>query len=346
MKIDILTLFPEMFDGFLNTSIIKSAINRNLVSINTINIRDYSLDKHKKVDDTPYGGGSGMVLMCQPVFDAIKSVRKTNSKVIAYSLSEEEHLVLVCGHYEGFDERIRSVCDMEISIGDYVLTGGELPSMIVSDAVTRLVDGVIETGSHKNDSFNNDKLDYPTYTKPREYDGMKVPDVLLSGDHKKIEEWRKTESIKRTKERRLDLIYKYTLIKSTLTGKIKMDELNGYSLNPKNNAKRTDVISIKNLQITDTKLTENMVKKNIERKLQHLLMLVMKVLDTDSDDDDLLVLDEADRIKALLNNEYSKILGEDYKRSAKKKIDYIILEFKQRKKAISFTSIEKSSKSR
>ena len=125
-----------------------------------------------------------------------------------------------------------------------------------------------------------------------------------------------------------------------------MDELNGYSLNPKNNAKRTDVISIKNLQITDTKLTENMVKKNIERKLQHLLMLVMKVLDTESDDDDLLVLDEADRIKALLNNEYSKILGEDYKRSAKKKIDYIILEFKQRKKAISFTSIEKSSKSR
>ena len=359
MKIDILTLFPEMFDGFLNTSIIKSAINRNLVSINTINIRDYSLDKHKKVDDTPYGGGSGMVLMCQPVFDAIKSVRKTNSKVIlltpqgvkfnqkiAYSLSEEEHLVLVCGHYEGFDERIRSVCDMEISIGDYVLTGGELPSMIVSDAVTRLVDGVIETGSHKNDSFNNDKLDYPTYTKPREYDGMKVPDVLLSGDHKKIEEWRKIESIKRTKERRPDLIYKYTLIKSTLTGKIKMDELNGYSLNPKNNAKRPDVISIKNLQITDTKLTENMVKKNIERKLQHLFMLVMKVLDTDSDDDDLLVLDEADRIKALLNNEYSKILGEDYKRSVKKKIDYIILEFKQRKKAISFTSIEKSSKSR
>ena len=272
-------------------------------------------------------------------------LEKQNQK-IAYSLSEEEHLVLVCGHYEGFDERIRSVCDMEISIGDYVLTGGELPSMIVSDAVTRLVDGVIETGSHKNDSFNNDKLDYPTYTKPREYDGMKVPDVLLSGDHKKIEEWRKTESIKRTKERRLDLIYKYTLIKSTLTGKIKMDELNGYSLNPKNNAKRTDVISIKNLQITDTKLTENMVKKNIERKLQHLLMLVMKVLDTDSDDDDLLVLDEADRIKALLNNEYSKILGEDYKRSAKKKIDYIILEFKQRKKAISFTSIEKSSKSR
>ena len=230
MKIDILTLFPEMFDGFLNTSIIKSAINRNLVSINTINIRDYSLDKHKKVDDTPYGGGSGMVLMCQPVFDAIKSVRKTNSKVIlltpqgvkfnqkiAYSLSEEEHLVLVCGHYEGFDERIRSVCDMEISIGDYVLTGGELPSMI---AVTRLVDGVIETGSHKNDSFNNDKLDYPTYTKPREYDGMKVPDVLLSGDHKKIEEWRKTESIKRTKERRPDLIYKYTLINSPLASRI------------------------------------------------------------------------------------------------------------------------------
>lgn len=359
LKIDILTLFPNMFDGVFQESILKRAIDDGKIEINLINFRDFTNDPHNKVDDTPYGGGAGMVLMAQPIFDCVKSIRKENSKVIlltpdgipykqkmAYDLCGEEHLILICGHYEGFDERIRSICDMEISIGDYVLTGGELPSMIVSDAVTRLVDGVIETGSHKNDSFNNDKLDYPTYTKPREYDGMKVPDVLLSGDHKKIEEWRKIESIKRTKERRPDLIYKYTLIKSTLTGKIKMDELNGYSLNPKNNAKRTDVISIKNLQITDTKLTENMVKKNIERKLQHLFMLVMKVLDTDSDDDDLLVLDEADRIKALLNNEYSKILGEDYKRSVKKKIDYIILEFKQRKKAIPFTSIEKSSKSR
>lgn len=222
MKIDILTLFPEMFDGFLNTSIIKSAINRNLVSINTINIRDYSLDKHKKVDDTPYGGGSGMVLMCQPVFDAIKSVRKTNSKVIlltpqgvkfnqkiAYSLSEEEHLVLVCGHYEGFDERIRSVCDMEISIGDYVLTGGEVPAMVLVDSVARLIPGVINERSHLGDSFSESYLlDYPTYTKPRVFEGMEVPEVLVSGDHKRIAEYRLEESIKKTKLRRPDLLEK------------------------------------------------------------------------------------------------------------------------------------------
>ena len=141
MKIDILTLFPEMFDGFLNTSIIKSAQNRKLVDINTINIRDYSMDKHKKVDDTPYGGGSGMVLMCQPIFDAVKSVKKTKSKVIlmtpqgvkynqkiAYNLSKEEHLIFICGHYEGFDERIRTLADHEISVGDFILTGGEIPA--------------------------------------------------------------------------------------------------------------------------------------------------------------------------------------------------------------------------
>ena len=362
MRIDIITVLPEMIEGFFNCSIMKRAQNKGLAEIHIHNLRDYTEDKYRRVDDYPFGGFAGMVMKIEPIercINALKAERDYDEVIfttpdgeqfnqpMANSLSLAQNLIILCGHFKGIDFRIREhLITKEISIGDYVLTGGELPSMIVSDAVTRLVDGVIETGSHKNDSFNNNKLDYPTYTKPREYDGMKVPDVLLSGDHKKIEEWRKTESIKRTKERRPDLIYKYTLIKSTLTGKIKMDELNGYSLNPKNNAKRTDVISIKNLQITDTKLTENMVKKNIERKLQHLLMLVMKVLDTDSDDDDLLVLDEADRIKALLNNEYSKILGEDYKRSVKKKIDYIILEFKQRKKAISFTSIEKSSKSR
>ena len=220
MKIDILTLFPEMFDGFLNTSIIKSAINRNLVSINTINIRDYSLDKHKKVDDTPYGGGSGMVLMCQPVFDAIKSVRKTNSKVIlltpqgvkfnqkiAYSLSEEEHLVLVCGHYEGFDERIRSVCDMEISIGDYVLTGGELAAAVMADAIVRIIPGVIsDEQSALSDSFQDNLLAAPVYTRPADYNGWKVPDILLSGHEAKIKEWELQQSLERTKRLRPDLL--------------------------------------------------------------------------------------------------------------------------------------------
>ena len=359
MKIDILTLFPEMFDGFLNTSIIKSAQNRNLVNINTINIRDYSMDKHKKVDDTPYGGGSGMVLMCQPIFDAVKSVKKTKSKVIlmtpqgvkynqkiAYNLSKEEHLIFICGHYEGFDERIRSICDMEISIGDYVLTGGELPSMVITDSVVRLVDNVIDEGSHVNDSFNNDRLDYPTYTKPREYEGMKVPDVLLSGDHKKIDEWRREESEKKTLERRPDLMKKYLLIRSNLMGNIHKDEFKGYSMNPKNNAKRTDVISVKNLKITESTLSENVIKKQIDKKIERLLILVMKVLDTDSSDDDFLVLDEADRIKSLLTHEYVKSLGIEYRNSVLKKIDYIIKEFNSKRRYVYEEVIEKSGKSR
>lgn len=359
MKIDILTLFPEMYDGFLNTSIIKSALDRKLVNINTINIRDYSMDKHKKVDDTPYGGGSGMVLMCQPIFDAIKSVKKTNSKVIlmtpqgvkynqkiAYNLSKEEHLIFVCGHYEGFDERIRSVCDLELSIGDYVLTGGELPSMVITDSVVRLIDGVIDAGSHINDSFNNDRLDYPTYTKPREYEGMKVPDVLLSGNHKKIDEWRKEESEKRTKERRPDLICKYLLVRSTLNGNISIDELKGYSMNPKNNAKRTDVISVKNLKIVESTLSETLIKKKIDKKIQQLLILIMKVLETDSTDDDVLVLDEADRIKSLLMNEYVKVLGVEYRDSILKKIDYIVRQFQSKRVYVPEEVFEKSSRSR
>ena len=359
MKIDILTLFPEMYDGFLNTSIIKSAVDRKLVKIKTTNIRDYSQDKHKKVDDTPYGGGSGMVLMCQPIFDAVKDLKKKNSKVIlmtpqgvkynqkiAYNLSKEEHLILVCGHYEGFDERIRSLCDMELSIGDYVLTGGELPSMVVTDSVVRLIDGVIDEGSHLNDSFNDDKLDYPTYTKPREYEGMKVPDVLLSGDHKKIDEWRKEESTKRTKERRPDLIKKLVLIRSTLKGNISIEKLRGYTLNPKNNAKRTDVISVKNLRIIEESFSENIARKNIERKVQKLLILIMKVLDTEDPDDDFLVLDEADRIKSLLMNEYVKVLGEDYRKNIIKKIDYIVNEFNNKRRYVYEEVVEKTGKSR
>lgn len=223
MRIDILTLFPTMFDGFLNNSIIKRAIDKNLVEINIINFRDYSKDPHHKVDDTPYGGGDGMVLAVQPIYDAVMDLKTDDSKVIlltpdgeifnqkkAYELKNFKHLIIICGHYEGFDDRIRSVVDFEISIGDYVLTGGELPSMIITDTIVRLVDGVITEGSHINDSFNpnTNLLDYPTYTKPREFMGMKVPDVLLNGNHKEIEEYRLKESIKKTQERRPDLLEK------------------------------------------------------------------------------------------------------------------------------------------
>lgn len=219
IRIDILTLFSSMFDGFLNESIINRAIKRNLVQINVINFRDYTLDPHGKVDDTPYGGGAGMVLTPQPIFDAVEDLKTENTKVIlltpdgktynqemAYSYSKEEHIILICGHYEGFDERIRTLADSEISIGDYVLTGGEIPSMVITDSITRLIDGVIEKESHEYDSFNNNLLDYPTYTKPRDFRGMKVPDVLTSGNHKEIEKYRLEQQIKRTKERRPDLL--------------------------------------------------------------------------------------------------------------------------------------------
>ena len=221
MRIDILTLFPDMFNGFKTESIIKRAIESGKVEVNIINFRDYSQDKNKKVDDTPYGGGSGMVLMCDPIFRAIDDIKTPDSKVImltpdgipykqkmAYNLSKEKHLILLCGHYEGFDERIRSIVDMEISIGDYVLTGGEYPAMIVADSVIRLIDGVIEEESHLIDSFNDNLLDYETYTKPEEYRGLKVPEVLLSGNHKKIDEFRQNSRYNRTKERRPDLLDK------------------------------------------------------------------------------------------------------------------------------------------
>ena len=221
MKIDILTLFPDMFKGVFDESIIKRAIFEKRVEINIINFRDFTIDPHNKVDDTPYGGGAGMVLMPQPIFDCVKSLKTPFSKVIlltpdgisykqdiAYNLCKEKHLILICGHYEGFDERIRSLCDMELSIGDYVLTGGEIPAMVIVDSVVRLLPGVINEESSNNDSFNNNLLDYPTYTKPRVYEGMKVPEVLLSGDHKKIAEYRMQESIKKTKLRRPDLLEK------------------------------------------------------------------------------------------------------------------------------------------
>lgn len=219
MKIDILTLFPHMFDGVFDESIIKRALDTGRVEINLVNFRDFSMDPHHKVDDTPYGGGAGMVLSCQPIFDCVKSLKEENSKVIlltpsgipykqemAYSFSKEKHLIMICGHYEGFDERIKSICDLELSIGDYVLTGGEIPAMVLVDSIVRLLPGVIEEKSHIQDSFHDHLLDYPTYTKPRVYEGMEVPEVLLSGDHKKIEEYRRQESIRLTKENRPDLL--------------------------------------------------------------------------------------------------------------------------------------------
>lgn len=219
MKIDVLTLFPNMFSGILNESIIKRAIDTKKVEIVIHNIRDFAENKHNRVDDYPFGGGKGMVLMPGPIYRAIESVRTKDSLVImmtpqgrvynqsyAYKLSKEKHLILLCGHYEGFDERIRSMVDVELSVGDYVVTGGEIPSMIVMDSVIRLLDGVIAEESHQNDSFNHDLLDYPVYTKPTEFMGMKVPDVLLSGHHKNIAAWRQKESLDRTLKRRPDLL--------------------------------------------------------------------------------------------------------------------------------------------
>ena len=219
MQFYIMTLFPDMVMDGLNTSIIGRAMDKGLLDIEAVNIRDYAFNKHNSVDDYPYGGGAGMVLTPQPIFDAVEDLKTENTKVIlltpdgktynqemAYSYSKEEHIILICGHYEGFDERIRTLADSEISIGDYVLTGGEIPSMVITDSITRLIDGVIEKESHEYDSFNNNLLDYPTYTKPRDFRGMKVPDVLTSGNHKEIEKYRLEQQIKRTKERRPDLL--------------------------------------------------------------------------------------------------------------------------------------------
>ena len=207
-----------MFHGFISESIIKRAIEKEKVNINIIDLREYSEYKHKQVDDTPYGGGAGMVLKVDVVVKAIEDLKNDDSVVIltcpqgkvynqsiAKELKDKKHLIIICGHYEGYDERIRKFVDMEVSVGDYVLTGGEIPAMVITDSVTRLIEGVITTDSHINDSFEDNLLDYPTYTKPEDFRGMKVPEVLLSGNHKKILEYRKEEQIKKTKEKRPDL---------------------------------------------------------------------------------------------------------------------------------------------
>ena len=211
MRIDIITVLPEMIEGFFNCSIMKRAQNKGLAEIHIHNLRDYTEDKYRRVDDYPFGGGAGMVLMCQPIFDAVNSLKESDTKVIltvpdgkilnqelSTDLSKFKHLIIICGHYEGFDERIRTIVDYEISIGKYILTGGELPSMVITDSVVRLLDGVINKESLQNESFNNNLMDYPNYTYPVDYNGLKVPDVLLSGHHKNINEYRYNEQIKKT----------------------------------------------------------------------------------------------------------------------------------------------------
>ncbi len=219
MKFDVLTLFPEMFE-ILNQSIIGKAIEKELIDINLINIRDFSKDKHKKVDDTPYGGGAGMVMKPDVVYDAYQSVKDEKAKVIYMSpqgktlnqkmveeLSKENHLIILCGHYEGIDQRVLDkIVDEEISIGDYVLTGGEIPAMVLIDSVSRYVEGVLKEDSIKEESFSNGLLEYPQYTRPEVFEGMKVPEVLLSGHHENIEKWRKEKSLEITKKKRPELL--------------------------------------------------------------------------------------------------------------------------------------------
>ncbi len=226
MRIDIITIFPKMFAPVLNESIIKRAQNKGKVKIYMHNLRDYSLDKHKKVDDRPFGGGSGMVMRPEPIFQAVESIRSQGHKVtrsqvillcpqgkrldqkIAKRLAKYKHLILICGHYEGIDERVRQyLVDEEISIGDYVLTGGELPAMVLVDALVRLIPGVLgDRNSLHFESFEDNLLEYPQYTRPAKFRNMRVPQILLSGDHKKIETWRKKQSLKRTKQKRPDLL--------------------------------------------------------------------------------------------------------------------------------------------
>ena len=219
MEIIVLSLFPKMFDGFLSESIIKRAIDKNIVNIRVINFRDYSVYNNNQVDDTPYGGGAGMVLMCDPIFRCLDEIRDDGSYVVLLSPEGNRYnqekareyknikkLIIICGHYEGFDERIKEEADEIVSVGDYILTGGEIGAMAIMDSVIRLVPGVINNESLDDESVNDGLLDYPVYTKPEEYRGKKVPSILLSGNHQKIKNYRHNERIRVTKERRPDLL--------------------------------------------------------------------------------------------------------------------------------------------
>lgn len=229
MKITVLTLFPEMFENFLNTSILGRSLQRGLAEVEFVQIRDFAPGNYRHVDDTPFGGGSGMVMKCQPVLDALDSVRTENSYVMltspaghpysqqkARELSGKEHLIILCGHYEGMDARINKHVDELVSIGDYVLTGGELAAMVIIDSVTRLLKGAITEGSTDEESHENGLLEYPQYTHPSDYKGDKVPDVLISGNHAKIREWRVLQSLLLTKELRPDLYEKHEFTEEEL----------------------------------------------------------------------------------------------------------------------------------
>lgn len=224
MKISILSIFPEMFEGFINTSIIKKAVLQDFVEIEVVDFRPYTLDKHNRVDDSPYGGGAGLVLLYEPVIRALNAIRTEDSYIImmtpaapvykqmkAKELAKKEHIILICGHYEGYDERILSHVDEVISIGDYILTGGELGAMIVSDSIIRLLPGVISEDSILEESFENGLLEYPQYTKPQEIDGLSVPEVLVSGHHENIRQYRHDQSLIKTYTHRPDLLEHYNL---------------------------------------------------------------------------------------------------------------------------------------
>lgn len=226
MKISILTLFPEMFEGFTSNSIIKRAIGKGLVEIELVNIRDFTKDKYNRTDTPPVGGGAGLVQKAQPIVDALSSVKtptsysiimsprgKTYCQADAKRFSKLNHLIIVCGHYEGIDERVNSYCDESISIGDYILTGGEIPAMGISDSVIRLLDGAISSSSLEDESFNSDLLEYPQYTEPYDYNGEKIPAILYCGNHQAINKWRRKQSLYLTRKHRPDLFSKIELSK-------------------------------------------------------------------------------------------------------------------------------------
>lgn len=276
MKITFLTLFKDFYTSFFNTSIIKKAINKNIVSTSVVDIRDYSSDKLRRVDDITIGGGPGVILKCDVVINAIKNVKTPNSKVIFLSskgkrytqkkarelAQSKQDLILLCGHYEGIDERVLDYVDEEISIGDYILTGGEIPSLVVADSIIRLLDGTIKNDSHLNESYENGLLEYPQYTLPREYEGKKIPEILLSGNHKTIEKWRLKKSLQLTKERRPDLFNNYELNKEE---KELLEEIE------ENRIGKWEIDSIKNSQkikIHDLKLLDKyfcLIKENTKK---------------------------------------------------------------------------------
>ena len=241
MKITILTLFPEMFSGFLSNSIIKRAIAKNVVEIDIVNIRDYTKDKYGRVDSAPVGGGAGLIMKCQPIIDCLNSINTEDSHVVMLSprgqqynqkkahllLNSTQNLILLCGHYEGIDERVNKYVDEQISIGDYILTGGEIGAMAIADSIIRLIDGAIAEESIVEESFEDNLLEYPQYTEPYDYEGDKIPQILYSGNHVAIEKWRKKQSLKLTKELRPDLLEKRELTKEEkkLLKELESDEI-------------------------------------------------------------------------------------------------------------------------